>query len=82
MLAGERPRIGQRGGNQRTLTGGEVLGGKAEMRFGYCRDPVNALAHLDRVEIHLHDALLRPEQFDERGEVDLEALARPAAPWP
>ena len=74
--------VGQRGGNKGTLAAGEVFGILVEVLLGYGLGPIDAVAHLDGVEIDLHDALLGPEEFDECGEIDLKALAHPAATWP
>ena len=82
MFAGILPGVGQRGSYQGTLATAQVFGLNTEMCFCHGRGPVDAVAHLYRIEIYLHDALLRPKQFDECGEVDLEALARPTAPRP
>jgi hypothetical protein len=43
---------------------------------------VDAVTELGDVAIHLEDAPLRPQEFDERGEVRFEALAHEAAPAP
>ena len=45
-------------------------------------DTIDTIAHLNAVEIDLHDALLAPYQFDEYGEINLEALAYPRTARP
>ena len=82
MTAGVLPRVGQCGSDEGALAGAQIFGPDAEMLFGHRRDAVDAFAHLYRIEVDLHDALLGPEEFDEGGKVDLKAFARPAAPWP
>ena len=81
-LAGELTGIGQRGGNESTLTASEVFGILMEMLLGNSLGAIDAIAHLDGVEIDLHDALLGPEEFDECSEIDLKTLAHPTAAWP
>ena len=65
-----------------TLLASEVFGILAEVLLSNSLGTIDAIAHLDGVEIDLHDALLGPEEFDEGGEIDLKALAHPAAAWP
>ena len=43
---------------------------------------IDAIAHLDAIEIHLHDTLLRPKKFDEHGEIDLKTFAHPGRSGP
>ena len=43
---------------------------------------VDAIPHLNGVEVDLHDALLRPQQFDEHGEVSLKTFPHPRATRP
>ena len=81
-LAGELAGIGQGGGNEGTLTTSEVFGILMEVLLGNGLGPIDAIAHLDGVEIDLHDALLGPEEFDECGEIDFKAFTHPTAAWP
>ena len=81
-LAGELAGIGQRGGNEGTLAASEVFGIFVEMLLSNGLGSIDAFAHLDGVKIDLHNALLGPEEFDECGEIDLKALAHPAATRP
>ena len=81
-LAGELAGIGQRSGNEGTLAASEVFSILVEMLLSNGLGPIDAFAHLDGVEIDLHDALLGPEEFDDCGEIDLKALTHPAAAWP
>src|SRR3990167_10241796 len=41
-----------------------------------------AVAPLDAVEVHLEDPLFRPEQLDQAGKPEFDALAQPAAAGP
>lgn len=75
-------RIGQRGSNKGTTIGIEVTGMTAEMfeRYGFCT--IDAVAHLDGVEIDFHDAMFGPEGLDEDGEIGFECFACPRGSWP
>ena len=74
--------IGQRGSDECTLRTGELGCCGVEMILGNGIGTIYPLAHLDGVEIDLDDALLGPKQFDERCEIDFEALAHPRATRP
>src|SRR5215813_7024547 len=52
------------------------------MRDGGHLSAVDAVTPLDHVEIDLEDARLRPAEFDEFGDVGLDALAQEAAAGP
>ena len=43
---------------------------------------IDAVAHLNAVQIDFDNALLRPHQFDEGGEIDLETLTQPRTTRP
>ena len=43
---------------------------------------IDAVAHLNGIQIHFHDALLAPDVLDEEGEVGLQTLAHPAVARP
>ena len=77
VLAAVFERIGQGGGDEGTVGARQGDGSAAEVLLGDCLGTIDAVAHLDAVEIDLHDALLAPYQFDEYGEIDLEALTNP-----
>ncbi len=47
-----------------------------------CFHAIDAVAHLDAVEVDLHDALLAPYILDEHCEIGLKALAHPAVSRP
>lgn len=74
--------IGQRNGYEGALAAGEFGSRSTEMVFGHCVGTIDAVAHLDAVQVDLHDALLAPQEFDEAGEIHLEALAYPGAAGP
>ena len=81
-LAAEPTRIRQRGGNQRTLVGSQFARLAVEVLLSHGLYAIDAWPRLDAVEIDLHDAFLRPEQFDEHGEIGFQALAHPRATRP
>ena len=81
-LAGELPGIGQRSGNQSTFTPAEILGILAEMFLGNGLSPIDTIAHLDRIEIYLHDVFLGPQKLDKHGEICLKTLTHPRTAWP
>lgn len=74
--------VGERGGYQCAVGAREVVGVDAEVLLGHGLHAVDAVAHLDGVEIDLHDALLAPKSLDEESEVGLQALAQPRAALP
>ena len=74
--------IGQRSGNEGTLLTGKLRGAGVEMPFGHRIGTIDAVAHLDGVEIDLHDALLRPEEFYQHREINLETFAQPRTARP
>ena len=49
----------------------------SEEVFRHSLGTINAVTHLDRVEIDLHDAFLRPEEFDEEREIRLKTFPDP-----
>ena len=53
-----------------------------EMPFSNSVGTIDAIAHLDGVEIDLHDALLRPKQLDKESKISLKALAQPRTAGP
>jgi len=77
MAAIELDGIGQRCCNESTAIGIEVAGMTAEVFERHCLGAIDAVTHLDGVEIHFHDAMFRPESLDEDGEICLESLACP-----
>ena len=74
--------IRQCGGNEGTLALGQLGARQAEMPLGYGLGTIDAIAHLDGVEVDFHDALLAPHQFDECCEIGLKPFAHPSAAWP
>lgn len=48
------------------------------MLLSYGFGSIDAVAHLDGIEVDLHDAFLAPDEFDEHGEVGFQPLAHPA----
>ena len=74
--------IRQCDGNQCALCLGELASSSAEMPLSYSINTIDAIAHLNAVEIDFHDALFAPYQFDKYGEIDLEALTYPRATRP
>ena len=75
-------RVGKRHGYHGALRLAELLGAAMEMTLCHCFGTIYAIAHLDGVEIHLHNPLLAPHHFDEGGEIYLEALSHPCATGP
>ena len=75
-------RVGQRRRYEGALAPGEVFRRRAEVPLGHGRRPVDAVAHLDGVEVDLHYALLAPHQLDEGGEVSLQPFPHPCAARP
>ena len=61
--------VGERGGYQCAVGAREVVGVDAEVLLGHGLHAVDAVAHLDGVEIDLHDALLAPKRLDEESAV-------------
>ena len=43
---------------------------------------IDTVTHLDGVQIHLHDTLLGPHQFDQCREIHLKPFSHPRASWP
>ena len=52
------------------------------MLFRYSLSTIDAITHLNGVQINFHDALFRPQQFDKGSEIDLEAFTYPATTRP
>jgi hypothetical protein len=78
----ELSRIRQRSSYQGTLATEEILCFLVEMIFCHGIDTIDTRSHLDTVEIDLHDALLAPHHFDEKGEIHLKSLAGPGTARP
>lgn len=74
--------IGQRNGYEGALAAGEFGSRSTEMVLCNSVGTIDAVAHLDAVQVDFHDALLAPQEFDEAGEIDLEALAHPGTAGP
>ena len=86
-IAGRRidvqaPRIGQHHREQRALRARQPQRALMEEVARGGLDAVDAAAELDDVQIHLEDALLRPQGLDHDREHGLEALAHEAAARP
>ena len=69
--------IRQCSSNQGALVTEKILRFLVEMILSHSIHTIDSRSHLDTVEINLHDALLAPHHFDEKGEIHLEALAGP-----
>jgi hypothetical protein len=54
----------------------------AEVHIGGSADTEHAASELGDVQVHLEDALLRPQRLDEHGEVGLQAFSEPTLPRP
>ena len=78
----ELSRIRQRSSYQGTLATEEILRFLVEMILSHGIDTIDTRSHLDTVEIDLHDALLAPHHFDEKGEIHLKSLAGPGTARP
>lgn len=74
--------IGKRDGDVGALFAGQFVGRGAEVDARHGVGTIDALPHLDGIEIDLHDALLAPNGLYQEGEIGLEALAQPAAVLP
>ena len=74
--------IGERGGDEGTLRARQVPGLTVEVPLGHGIGSIDAITHLNGVEIDLHDALLAPEEFNKYGEIGLEAFANPRTARP
>ena len=72
----------ERGGDERAVAARELRRFAVEMLLRHGFHAIDAVAHLDAVEIDFHDALFRPEQLDQYGEIGLEALAHPRTRGP
>ncbi len=82
LVDAKTPRVRQYGGQTRGLVRGQRAGRLAEIHLARGRRAVDAVAELGHVQIDLENALLRPAQFDQHGEVRLEPFAHEAAPVP
>ena len=69
--------VGEGGCDEGAVGAGELTGGSAEVLPCHGVDAVDAVAHLDGVEVYFHDAVLAPDEFDEDGEIGFEAFAEP-----
>ena len=69
--------IGQRDGDIGALVFGQAVGGGVEIDVCHGVGTIDALAHLDGVEIDLHDAFLAPDFLNQKGEISLQALTQP-----
>lgn len=67
--------IGQRHRNQGALGLGELRGLRVEVPLSDSIGAIDAVTHLDGIQIDFHDALFRPEDFYQRREIDFKALA-------
>lgn len=76
-LARELAWIWKSGGYQSALSLRQMERIGVEMFLCYGIGTVDAITHLDRVQIDFHDTLLRPHELNQRGEIDLEALPDP-----
>ena len=57
----------------------QFLGGGVEVVLGGAFGTINAFAHLNHVEVNLHNALFRPESLNQEGEIGFHAFAHPRA---
>ena len=69
--------VGQRHGNVGTLVLSELVGCGIEVDACDRIGAIDALAHLDGIEIDLHDAFLAPNAFNQEREIGFQALAQP-----
>ena len=65
------------GSNERTLSALQVTSRATKVELCHTLCAIHSIAHLDDVEIDLHDAFFRPKGFDQEGEVDFKALTHP-----
>ena len=86
ILAGrgrtEAVRIGKRRGNEGTLVGRELGSRLAKVLAGYSLYAIEARPRLNGVQIDFKNALFRPAELYEHGEIGLEAVAQPRATGP
>src|SRR5690606_29249965 len=74
--------IGQRGRQQAGLTVAEARRRDPKVMSGRRLGPEYPVPPLDAVQVHLEDALLGPQGFQQQGEPDFQPLAHPAAAGP
>ena len=59
------------------MVGIQVTCMTSEMFKSYSLSAIDAVTHLDGVEVDFHDAVFRPERLDKNREIDLEAFTCP-----
>lgn len=79
---GESPGIGKSSSYLRTFPACQFLCRFPEMVVGTRFHAIDAIAHLYRVEIYLHDPLFSPKGFDENREIHLQAFSYPRTSLP
>ena len=82
MQRTETAGIGQGGGYQGTVATRKLGGTATKVVLSHGRRAVEVVAHLNAVQVHLHDALLAPNVLNEKGEIGLETLAHPGGRRP
>ena len=82
ILRGELTGIGKCGGYQGTVRTRQFRRLTAKMLFGNSLYTIDTVAHLDAVEIDLHDALLAPNELYQYREIGFKTLAHPRTPRP
>ena len=82
FLAAESKRIGQGGRYEGTVGTGESGSRTGKMLLSYSFGPIDAIPHLNGIQIYLHDAMLVPQEFYQDGEIRFKTLAHPGALWP
>lgn len=69
--------VGQRGRNKGTLALGERQGIGIEMVLRHGLSAIDAIAHLDGVQIHFHYAFLAPKSLYQECEIRLQPFPKP-----
>lgn len=77
MVRTEMAWIGESGCDERTVGPCQLRCGTVEMLFRHGLDAIDAVAHLNGVQVNLHNTLLGPEKLDEEREISFQALADP-----
>ena len=77
VFAAELQWVGQCGSDESAVGARQGDCPSSEMLLGNCFGAINAVPHLDAVEIDFHDALFAPKELDEDGEIRLQSLAKP-----
>ena len=75
-------RVGQGRCDEGRLTLTQVFRRLAKVQLCDRLDAIDSVASFNRIEVHLHDAFLTPDELNQNGEVCLQAFANPTVPMP